>query len=231
MLTKEQLNALSMALMHTMQASIVIPMAVVWLRRKHFLPTVKLLSNYVYISTFFVVAMTVLYPAYLSTNWWLLAGFNCCKVGLFWAVYRQVLDAAWQRRLLGVASAFMVLSTVGLYWYNGALGVAYARIMQCALLAAVAMAYLEQKMSRAPTLRLWHDPLWLLSVGQLVYSAGTVTAFSQDYLTVTIYDQTWKYVMVALSGLAFNWFLTLAFLRAKRELLAPAQPSSQLATY
>ncbi|MBD2721918.1 hypothetical protein [Hymenobacter armeniacus] len=230
-MTKEQLNAVSMMMMHVMQASIVIPMAVVWLRRKHFSPAVKLLSNYVYISAFFVVTITVLYPAYLSTNWWLVAGFNCCKVVLFWAVYRQVLDSALQRRLLGIAAALMVLSSAGVYWYDGALGVAYARITQCALLAAVAMAYLEQNISRTPTLRLWHDPLWLLSVGQLVYSAGTVTAFSQEYLTVTIYDQTWKYIIVALAGLAFNWFLTLAFLRAKRELPSPVQPNAQLATY
>ncbi|MBJ6108164.1 hypothetical protein JAO73_04015 [Hymenobacter sp. BT523] len=232
MLTKEQLLVLTDSLMLVMQASIVVPMVVVWTRRKHFSPVVKLLSNYVYISAFFVVAIKVLFPAFLPTNLWLIAGFNCSKVVLFWAVYRQVLHSAVQRRALGIATLVMVLSTAAVYWHESILGVAYGRIMQCALLAAAAMAYLEQTMSYTPTQRMWHDALWLLSVGQLVYSAGTVTAFSQEYLSVTIYDQNWKFIIVALVGMVFNWFLTLAFLRAKREEAAvPHTTGPQMATY
>jgi hypothetical protein len=99
--------------------------------------------------------------------------------------------------------------------------VSFSRVVQCAVLAGMAMAYLEQRMSEAPAQPATQDPIWLLSLGQLVYSAGTVTAFSLDQLSVTIYDQSWKYIVVALIGMVFNYFLTLAFLRAKPQAAAP----------
>ncbi|MBF9222016.1 hypothetical protein [Hymenobacter ruricola] len=234
MISKEQLHVISSWMVAIMQASIVVPMLVViWRRKRHFSPAVKLLSNYVYLSAIFVVAAWILYPAYLPSNIWFLAGFNFCKIILFWAVYNKVLQSGQTRRVLDIATVAALVSIIGVYWYDDQLGIAYCRIMQCAVLAAFAMAYMEQTLNGPPTQRAFHDPLWLVSVGQLVYSAGTVTAFSQDYLSITIYDKSWKYVMVACAGLAFNWFLTLAFLRAKQQKVAPAPPApvpSHLAT-
>ena len=50
-----------------------------------------------------------------------------------------------------------------------------------------------------------------------------MTAFSLDYLTVTAQEETGKYILIALAGLVFNGFLTLAFLRDHAASAAPAK--------
>jgi hypothetical protein len=233
MISNEQLEVISKLMMAVMQVSIAVPMAVVWRRQRHFSPAIKLLSTYVYLSACSALAIQFLYPLYFATNMWMVALFNLCKIVLFRAVYNQVLVSARARRVLGIVTLITLVSIVGIYWFDARLGATYGRIMQCAVLAAFALAYLEQSLNRLPTQRPVHDPLWLLSVGQLIYSAGTVTAFSQDYLFTTFYDYHLKYLVVATIGLVFNSFLTLAFLRARQPALAEEQPavaSSQFAT-
>ncbi|HEX8326777.1 MAG TPA: hypothetical protein VF629_04505 [Hymenobacter sp.] len=206
-----------------MQVSIVVPMAVVWWRRRHFPPEIKLLSGYVYLSVAAVVGARVLCPAYFETNYGFLTGFNLGKIALFAAVYYQVVASAKTRRLV-VATTVATLTGVFVVMLNDwHLAVAVSRVAQCALLAGFAMVYLEQTLNRRPLRPLSQDPMWLLGIGQLLYSAGTVTAFSLEYLTTTIYDQSSKFIFVSIAGLVFNYFLTLAFLRANRLSSSPAE--------
>lgn len=216
MVSKDQLYFIASALLLFMQASIIVPMAVVWWRKRHFSPAVQRLSWYVYVSAFFVFAQKALVPSLTLTNYIWLAGFNFCKIALFAMVYHQVLTSARARRVVSFVTLVALLCIIGVYCYDDKLGVAFGRIMQCAVLAGFALLYLEQSLNRINAEPATRDPFWLLSVGQLLYSAGTVTAFSLDYLTVTVYDQSWKSIALALLGLVFNWFLTLAFLRAHR---------------
>ena len=48
-------------------------------------------------------------------------------------------------------------------------------------------------------------------------SSLPITAFSFDYLSNTRYDVSVKSIFVPFSSLIFNYFLTLAFLRAARS--------------
>lgn len=214
-MNEELLDHIANWLMYAMQASIVVPMAVVWKRRRHFSPTVGLLSWYVYLSLGCVLA-SKLYPVYLTTNYGSLIAFNLGKIALFGAVYHRVLQG-WGRPAVAVAAGASVLSGLAVAAYDMNLAVTVSRVMQCAVLAGFALLYLDQALSRPAPNPPTHDPLWLLSVAQLIYSAGTVTAFSLDYLSVTRYDQTLKWLVIPLAGLAFNYILTLAFARARRN--------------
>lgn len=215
-MTPDQLATYSVCLMYLNQVSTIVPMAVVWRRRKRFSPAVKLLSNYVYLSAFCSFGGSVLYPAVFATNYGFLAGFNLGKILLFGAVYYAVLESGSLRRTVMSITLITAACIALVFGYDAYTGVTCARLSQCAVLAGFAMLYLEQSLRRPVPRRASHDPLWLLSIGQLFYSAGTVTAFSFDYFSVTIYDQSPKALVFATLGLVFNGFLTLAFLRAKR---------------
>ena len=237
-MSDEMLYRIMLRLMDVMAISILVPMVVVWRRSRHFQPPVMLLRWYVYLSVASAAGSRFLYPAYFDTNYGFNVAFNLGKIALFCAVYYPVLRPTIARRILTATTLAVLLGVIGFISLNGIqthLAVDISRVAQCAVLAGFALAYLDQKLALTaagpPAAR---DPLWLLSVGQLLYSAGTVTAFSLDYQTVTRHDQTPKYIIVAFAGLIFNAFLTLAFLRAKpARTVAPTvenEMASQLAT-
>ncbi|MDO7849546.1 hypothetical protein Q5H92_24500 [Hymenobacter sp. M29] len=216
-MTPDELTLFTDRLVNLNQASVIVPMMVVWWRRRHFSPAVKLLSWYVYLSAFCSLGINFLYPAVFATNYGFLIGFNVGKTLLFGAVYYQVLHSAGARRTVQMALLGTVVCVAAMFAHSALLGVSGGRIMQCLVLAGFAMLYMEQTLNSPPKKHIMQDPFWLLGLGQLLYSAGTVTAFSLDYLSKTVYDQNWKYPVVALFGMGFNYFLTLTFLRAKHR--------------
>ena len=206
-----------------LQLSILVPMIVVWLRKSEFLPAIKLLSWCVYLSAFCVLGGH--YTEY-TPNALFIIGFNLGKIALFGAVYYMVLESARMRQLVLITTLTAVavcigLTGIGLVTNFFDIATTVSRMTQSAVLAAFALIYLEQLLGRTNTVSLSRDPIGLLSVGQLLYSAGTVTAFSLDYLSETQYDQAPKWIFISIIGIIFNVFLTLAFLRAKT---APQQP-------
>lgn len=204
----------TMGLMTFMQLSTLVPMLVVWWRRRHFPAAIKLLSWYVYLSAA-MSAVGHLYPVYMSSNYGSIIGFNIGKIILLVAVYQRVLLNRRLSRFLVVSSVVATAASLALAGYDGSLAVSVVRVLQCALLAGCALAYLSQILTYPTGVPATRDPLWLLSVGQLVYSAGTVTAFSLDYLSMTKHDQISKYIFIAVAGLVFNIFLTMTFLRSR----------------
>lgn len=222
-----QVHVLTSWFMTLMQLSILVPMVVVWQRRTHFSPPVMLLSWYVYISVFFVVSAK-LSAAYLHNNLYFLIGFNVTKMLLFAAVYRLVLTSTRMRRVLAVATVVALGTVAGTFAFGAAAALAVGRVAQCALLAGYALAYLEQLLSRADSRTLGQDPLGLLSLGQLIYSATTVSVCSIDIVAQDHWPviHLFSDVFLASAGLAFNYFLTLAFLRATPEVPALAPPAS-----
>ena len=210
-----------------MQGSTLVPMVVVWLRRRHFSAPVRLLSWYVYLSLL-ASAAGHLYPAYLPNNYWGIIGFNTAKIALFGALYYSVLKTGPLRRLVRTTTVIALAGCAIACLYDIRLGMTVSRVVQCAVLAAFAVAYLEQTMSRSMGPLCTHDPLWLTSVGQLLYSAGTVTAFSFDILTVGYTNQVVvQYLFIVGAGVLFNAFLTLAFLRARRVAPSGVAPLTQ----
>ena len=214
------------SLITVMQVSIAVPMVVAWRRGRHFTPAVRLASWYVYLSALSSFGGSVLYPAWLSSNYGVLVGFNVGKILLFGTVYHLALTGPVARRLVLVGTVAAVAGVAAVVPYGMSLVVDVSRVVQCALLAAFALCYLNQRLDERSLTPFAHNPVWLLSVGQLLYSGITVGAFSFDYLSRTAADQTWKYIVVAIGSLSFNWFLTLALLRARRP---GAVPRPQLA--
>ncbi|MDB5267669.1 MAG: hypothetical protein JWP58_709 [Hymenobacter sp.] len=228
----EQFEAIVWWLVAVMQFSILVPMAVVWWGQRHFSAPVKMLSWYVYISAFFSLGAR-LSAIYLHNNLFFLIGFNIAKVLLLAAVYRLVLTAPRTRWVLAIAT----LAALGVVAASFALGVPRAvtvsRVVQCALLAGFALAYLEQGLNRTDSGKFSGDPIWLLSVGQLIYSATTVSTFSIEIVTLfegSIFN-TFSALSFSLASLVFNYFLTLAFLRATPDIpvrIAVASTESRL---
>ncbi|MDB5234605.1 MAG: hypothetical protein JWR44_1598 [Hymenobacter sp.] len=236
-MSDEQLLHLSNWLINFMQASTLLPMAVVWWRRAHFSAPIRRLSWYVYLS----VACSLgshLYPYLLPNNYGFIIAFNTSKIALFGAVYYLVVTSEQMRRLIMLGSVAALVAVGFVISYDLQLAIAVGRVGQCALLAAFALIYMEQTLGRpevdAEPGFTSRSPMWLLSVGQLLYSAGTVTAFSLDYLSLTAYDQTSKLFFIIAAGLVFNAFLTLAFLRDRRSDYTTGtvriSPSGQLVT-
>ena len=213
-MSEDTIQLVVMRLMAIMQVSILVPMAVVWYRQRHFSTPIKWLSWYVYLSAASSLGATILYPAYLETNYGFSIGFNLGKIALLAAVYHQVIPRSQVRQLLLASSVAAIVGTLWLTSRDMNLAAAVGRVGQCAMLAAYALVYLSLTLNNPRALPPTRDPMWLLSVGQLIYSAGTVTAFSLDYVTTTIANQPSKYILIAIAGLIFNYFLTLVFLRA-----------------
>ena len=215
-------------LMLIMQISIVVPMVVVWRRRQHFAPAVRLLSGYVYLSTVsssLLWLLRFLYTAFHwnTVNWAVILCFNDGKILLFALLYAKSFE--WRRT--GQVVLLIAVATVAvgfLVWPASFIVVSpnldnhstYARLAQCVVLAGFAMLYMERFSRRGSLQAPMQDPLYLLSIGQLLYSAGTVTTFSYSMLYMdTRSHQLSIFTFVGIMGLVFNYLLTLAFLRAQ----------------
>ena len=221
----EQLVGITEVLSWIMQLSIVVPMVVTWQRWRQFSPPIRLLSWYVYLSLLSVVAARWAEWTHHSNLLYIMA-FNAGKILLFTAVYFQVLQLRWVRWLfVGLAVAGLLGGVyVGLRQEMGFM-MTYFRTLQCGLLAALALAYLEQLSREPPMGQLRQNPLLLLSVGQLVYSAGTVVLFSLDFTKASMAQNKIYFGIVAIAGLIFNYLLTLAFLRARPDGPETQRPS------
>ena len=203
-------------LLTAMQASIVLPMVVVWWRWKHFSAPVRRLSWYVYLSLFSAVGARFFHIGNPPSNFAYLIAFNCGKLALVGAVYYQVLARPGVRQLVLALTGVGLLAVLLILYFDANLAVTVSRIAQGTLLAGFALLYLEQYSAQPAAGAATRDPLCLLSIGQLLFSALTVTAFSLAYLDQSAEAGEFKYLFLSLGGLVFNWFLTLAFLRATR---------------
>ena len=201
-----------------MQVSILVPMAVVWKRKKDFPTPIRMLSWYVYLSVGCVIAAK-LAAFYFHNNLLLVSAFNGGKVLLFAAVYTQVLSSGRVRRVLLQATVVALLIIVSSIFYNWKIAGNIARMMQCTLLAGFALAYLEQELNNPALRRGFRDPIWLLSVGQLLYSGGSIVG-NLDTFTDKPFNSWVLFSSLIFSGLIFNYFLTLVFLRAQQYDLA-----------
>lgn len=215
-----------MVFIYVMQVSIVVPLLVAWRRWPQLPAEVRLLSVYCVLSAICSLGGQT-WNHWLANNYGFIVGFNIGKTVLLALVYYRVLTNRLLRRLVPATTVAMLLLVAAIGSYNMDRAVDISRILQCALLSGYALVYLEQELHQ-PRIPAAHNPIWLLSVGQLMYSAITISAFSLDYLSRTAEDQTYKYIFIALGGIVFNVFLTLAVARAQRASGPVAIPASQL---
>ena len=209
-------------LLYLMQASILIPMAVVWWRRQHFSRPVKLLSWYVYLSLVSSVLADFFRYGTPPSNHLYLIGFNCGKLALIGAVYYLALPNVKLRRLIPVLVVAVLAGVLLVTQQDTNLAISASRIAQFTLLAACAILYLDKFLDRSTGVALSRDPLSLLSIGHLIFTAGTITAISLQYLALTKQEEYPQIIALSANGLVFNCFLTLAFLRARNSGVAAA---------
>jgi hypothetical protein len=201
-----------------MQLSIIVPMMVVWRRWRHFPNHIRSLSWYVYLSAISAYCARFSMSLFHSSNFPMLVGFNLGKTLLFGLVYYQVINSPKRRRLIVAVLPVASVIVISAFFYQPVIGMAVARITQCAVLAGFAMLYLDQYAGKLSSKRASHQSMWLLSVGQLIYSSVTVTSASLDYwVSLSKYTHSYRFMFIAIGGLAFNYFLTLAFLRANPD--------------
>lgn len=215
-----------------MHFSILIPMAVTWLRYRSFSAPVRLVSKYVYLSAISVI-IGKLAAYYFHNNLLVLVGFNIGKLLLFTAVYAQTLALTRWHRLLRVSAMLALCIAAGLLFYDWRIAANAARLMQVTLLAGYALVYLDQALHPANTVFNTHNPIWLLSVANLLYAACAVTAANIGLFTPAAMD-IYSFVFISCASLIFNGLLTLALLRAQPDEAAlpeaPASASTTLAS-
>lgn len=161
---------------------------------------------------------SIIFPATGHTS----SPYNCGKLALLGAVYYQVLTRPSVQQLVLALTATALLGMLPIICYDAKLAVTVSWVAQRTLLAGFALLYLEQHSAQPAAGAATHDTLCQLGIGQLLFSALTVTTFSLMYLDQLAGTSEFKYLFLSLSGLVFNWFLKLAFLRATRPASAGA---------
>ncbi|SHJ05313.1 hypothetical protein SAMN02745146_2130 [Hymenobacter daecheongensis DSM 21074] len=146
---------------------------------------------------------------------------------LGWA-YWYALDSPRTRLfLLGALGVFgLVFVAESVYWHGFWRGEnAYAHTVQTFVLLSFALLYFEHLLRELHTIRLEHDPMFLISVGVMLYYAGTLMIFLLENSMQRLHqiDEIWTmYIIQAVLLMVFNGFLTLALWNANR----PARPAS-----
>lgn len=196
-----------------MQVSILVPMVVSWRRQRSFTAPVRLASKYVYLSAISVI-IGKLAAHYLHNNLLVLVGFNMGKMLLFTAVYAQVLLPGRAHTLLRWSVVLVLCCMAGMLFYDWKVAANAARVMQITVMAGYALVYLDQTLHPDNKVLNTHDPIWLLSVANLLYAAFAVTAAN---IGVFFPDETYYFSFICLASLSFNCFLTLALLRARPD--------------
>lgn len=215
-----------------MQASILVPMVVVWQRGKRLSSVMRLASWYVYVSAGSVlVGKLVLH--FFHNNHLAIVGFNVIKLLLIAAVYRRVLAATRWTELLRIATLATLCGIAGLLLYDWPTAYTMARISQTTILAAYALLYLDQHLNMASGrdadgLR---SPVWLLSVGLLLSTAFMITASSLTLADLRLYNVSINAVFIIFSNMLFNYFLTLALLRSRPDEVTPLAAGAATATF
>ena len=200
------------ALLYAVQVSIVVPLVVVWWWH-HFTVPVRLLSVYVYMVLLALMATRVFLVEGGSGSIAFLTGFNCAKLVLLGPVYYQVLRRPKARQLIMPLIVVSLAGILVVIYYSLPLALSTSRVVQCTLLSGLALLYLDQFSNRAIVPFTTRDVMCLVSIGQLLFSAITITAFSFEYGSHIAMQLNFKQLFIALGSLAFNIFLTLAFLR------------------
>jgi hypothetical protein len=148
---------------------------------------------------------------------------------LGWAYWYALYARRSRFFLLGALGLFVLVFVVeSWYWrgfWQGENGCTHT--IQTFVLLAFALLYFEQLLRELHTIRLEHDPLFLLSVGVMLYYAGTLMIFLLEISMQRLKqaDQIWTmYIIQEVLLIVFNTFLTLALWNAARSAPVAASP-------
>ncbi|OUJ73283.1 hypothetical protein [Hymenobacter crusticola] len=197
------------------QLSVLVPLAIAWRRRVFFTPAVRVLSGYVYLSLFTSLALQIGRHV-LHLNNPVQHLYTLLKTLLFGRMYYLALRRPWHRQLVyWLTLGFIGFAALDAFYLEGLTRYnSYGRAVQSLLLIGFAMLYFEQMLRELRVSRLEQDPLFLASVGLVIYSAGTgmlfvlINNFNESLSILTL-----AFDSVFLLNIAFNVLLSFAFLR------------------
>lgn len=199
------------------QLSVLVPLVVAWRRRASFAPAVRVLSWYVYLSLFTSLALQIGRHLFHVNNP-VQHLYTLLKTLLFSRMYYLALRRSQQRQLVyWLTLAFVVFAVFDAFYLEGLMHYnSYGRAVQSVLLIGFALLYFEQMLRELRVAKLEQDPLFLASVGLVIYSAGTAMLFVlTNNFTEDLSVLTLAFDSVFLLNIVFNVLLTIAFLRAK----------------
>jgi len=137
---------------------------------------------------------------------------------LSWAFYLSFRSATVRRLFAWAILLFVVVALVQVVYLRGIYASnTYARIAQSILLIGAALLYFEQTLQELRNIQLQHDPMFLVSVGVLLYFAGCLMVFilEDSMYAQKQFTQVWMmYSIQFVLLMVFNAILTLAFLNA-----------------
>ena len=224
---------------YIMQASSLVPLAVLARRWRRVPAHLRLLVWYLLLSVGCSVAGDVLfwlrehgyfreYTTYGSNQL-----FTVGKVVFFGWMYWYAFQGPKRRRLSALLPALLFCFFLA-YWlgpdtvYYKALVMDITQPLSLAMLAALALLYLDEFLNYPYKRAIKRDPVALISIGHLVFVGGTIVADSFTFLHTakTQADLLPGYVLTIIFGTVFNYFLTLALLRARPTAAAAAAVSA-----
>ncbi|TGE29671.1 hypothetical protein [Hymenobacter metallicola] len=132
---------------------------------------------------------------------------------LGWA-YHYAFHSSFARKVLaGGALIFLATYFIEAFYIND-FGVGqdiYTHVVQSLLLVGAAVAYFEQTLRELRNIDLGEDPMFMVSVGSILYYAGTLMVFVLESQMQSQPDLIWTMYMIQFILLiVFNVFLTIA---------------------
>ncbi|GAA4018077.1 hypothetical protein GCM10022408_34730 [Hymenobacter fastidiosus] len=115
----------------------------------------------------------------------------------------------------------MIVALVQVVYFRGLYASnTYARIAQSILLIGAALLYFEQILQELRSIQLEHDPMFLVSVGVMLYFAGCLMVFILEdsmYAQKQITQVWMMYSIQFVLLIVFNATLTLALYRTREN--------------
>ncbi|UOQ74575.1 hypothetical protein [Hymenobacter cellulosilyticus] len=132
---------------------------------------------------------------------------------LGWTYYYAFHSERGRRVLLACVGLFLALYIAEAFFYHVATSgpPIYTHIAQSVLLVGAAVAYFEQTLRELRNIDLSEDPIFMVSVGSILYYAGTLMVFILESKLQDQPDLIWiMYIIQFILLIVFNVFLAIA---------------------
>ncbi|MCC2548177.1 hypothetical protein LJY25_17135 [Hymenobacter sp. BT175] len=209
--------------------SAALPLAVAWRRRHLLSPPLQVLF---WIPVYILIASGIAW--YLSHKYYYNLPFihltTVVETLLYILVYYRALAAPRTRYYIKLATVgFLVFAAFDSFYLEGMQQInSYTNALETFIIISLALLYFEQTLHDLSAARLERDPLFLASVGIVLYLTGTVTIYLLMARTVTDEDELTYSAMSIITSLLLLLLcgmLTWSFLMAGRANTQHKMPS------
>lgn len=144
---------------------------------------------------------------------------------LSWAYYNSFRSVAARRLLVLALGIFLGIYAFEMLYLNDVPNfnhIVYSHITQSILLVGAAVVYFEQTLRELRNIDLSQDSMFMVSVGSMLYYAGTLMVFVLEGQLQDQPDTIWIiYIIQSVMLMVFNGFLTLALWHGHRPVEPP----------